>query len=173
MDTWYYKKTYILVFLRGGIALDIFTHALLGAAIAPQSDWAWPMAVSSVVPDLWTIPPLVEYLVTHRGHYRNQEFWKSIPDRYTQLTRWSHSVVPLAAVFLVGAIGLKISPWLFLPWLLHLVIDIPTHARSRTGYPFYPWSRWQPLGARNWYDMWWFSVLTIVGLAAVVLTRFA
>lgn len=152
--------------------MDIVTHALLGAAVAPKSTLAFPMAVSGVVPDLWTIPPLAEYLVTHRGRYRNSEFWAWIPPRYDRLTRWSHSVVPLTLAYAGGTLVFGISPWIFLPWLLHLVVDMPTHARSRTGYPFYPFSRWQPMGAKNWYDMWWLSIITIIALGVIVLYRF-
>lgn len=152
--------------------MDLFTHALLSAAIAPNKDLAIPMAISGTLPDLWTIPPLVEYLVTHQGRFRNREFWAWIPRRYDHLTRWSHSVVPLALAFLSGTLIFRASSWLFLPWLLHLAIDIPTHARSRTGYLFYPFSQWQPLGARNWYDMWWFSIITTIVLGIIVIRRF-
>ncbi len=75
--------------------MDIITHALLGAAIAPNPELAVPMAISSALPDLWTVPPLMEYLATHGGRYRNQDFWKWIPPRYDELTRWSHSLAPL------------------------------------------------------------------------------
>lgn len=152
--------------------MDIITHALLGAAIAPTPELALPMAMTSTLPDWWTIPPLVEYLATHRGRYRNQEFWKWIPPRYTELTRWSHSVIPLLIATVGGIFVLRISPWVFLPWFLHLLIDIPTHARSRTGYLIYPLSHWQPLGAKNWYDMWWVSVVTITVLGVIVAFRF-
>lgn len=153
--------------------MDIITHALLGAAIAPNPELAVPMAVSSTLPDLWTVPPLVEYLVTHRGQYRNQHFWRWIPRRYDELTRWSHSIFPLIVAFVFGSGVFGISPWVFLPWLLHLLIDIPTHARSRTGYVLYPLCRnWQPVGRVNWYDMWWFSVGTIVVLGTIVFFRF-
>ncbi len=152
--------------------MDIITHALLGAAIAPNKELAVPMAISSTVPDWWTIPPLVEYLCKHRGRFRNHEFWQWIPPRYNGITRWSHSIVPLVVAFVLGTWILGVSPWVFLPWLLHLIIDIPTHARSRTGYLLYPWSRWQPLGARNWYDVWWFSLISIIVLAGIVITRF-
>jgi len=152
--------------------VDIITHALLEAAIAPSAELALPMAISSIVPDLWTFPPLAEYLATHRGRYRNQEFWQWIPAKYTELTRWSHSVAPLAIAAAIGMFIFRVSPWVFLPWFLHLLIDIPTHARSRTGYPFYPLSFWQPLGARNWYDMWWVSIVTIIVLGTIVAVRF-
>ena len=152
--------------------MDLITHALLGAAIAPNKELALPMAVASTIPDWWTIPPLAEYLWRKRGRFNNQEFWKWIPTRYHELTRWSHSIVPLVIALGIGSGIFKLSPWLFLPWLIHLVIDIPTHARSRTGYLLYPLSRWQPLGARNWYDMWWLSILAIIILGAVVYFRF-
>lgn len=152
--------------------MDIITHALLGAAIAPNSGLAIPMAISSTLPDLWTVPPMTEYMFKHGGRYRNQEFWKWVPPRYDELTHWSHSVFPLSIAFAVGSGALGVSPWVFLPWLLHLVIDIPTHARSRTGYLLYPLSRWQPLGKTNWYDMWWFSIGTIIILGLIVFFRF-
>lgn len=152
--------------------MDIFTHALLGAAIAPTPELTIPMAISSTLPDLWTVPPLTEYMFKHGGRYRNQEFWKWIPPRYLELTRWSHSVFPLAVAFAIGSGVFRISPWVFLPWLLHLIIDIPTHARSRTGYVLYPLSYWQPIGMVNWYDKWWISIITIVLLAAIVFIRF-
>lgn len=152
--------------------MDIITHALLGAAIAPSKELAWPMAVSSTIPDWWTIPPLLHYLWVHRGRFNNQYFWQWIPPRYTELTRWSHSVIPLALAFIVGWRIIGISPWVFLPWLLHLMIDIPTHARSRTGFLLYPLSRWQPMGTTNWYDVWWFSIMAIILLTAIVVYRF-
>ncbi|MEK9139349.1 MAG: hypothetical protein AAB393_19705 [Bacteroidota bacterium] len=153
--------------------MDLITHALLGAAIAPNKELALPMAVASTIPDWWTIPPLTEYLWRKRGRFNNQDFWKWIPTRYDGLTRWSHSVGPLIIGFVVGSWIFKLSPWLFLPWLVHLVIDIPTHARSRTGYLLYPLSQWQPLGVRNWYDVWWLSVAAIIILGVIVCVRFA
>ncbi len=152
--------------------MDLITHALLGAAVAPNKDLAIPMAITSTLPDLWTIPPLVEYLARHRGRFNNQEFWQWIPRRYNRLTRWSHSLVPLGLALTLNLVIFHASWWIFLPWLLHLLIDIPTHARSRTGFLLYPLSHWQPLGAKNWYDMWWLSVLSIVTLGLVVLVRF-
>jgi len=153
-------------------AMDLITHALLGAAIAPNKELAVSMAISGVIPDLWTILPLIEYLWTHHGRYRNQRFWRWIPPRYDKLTRWSHSVVPLGIAFVVGTYVLGISQWVFLPWAFHLIIDVPTHARSRTGFLLYPWSCWHPLGMRNWYDVWCISIVTILVLASVVAARF-
>jgi len=152
--------------------MDIITHALLGAAIAPRQELALPMAITSTIPDWWTVPPIVEYLWQHRGRFNNQDFWRWVPARYTELTRWSHSLVVLATACAVGYGIFRTSPWIFLPWLLHLIIDIPTHASSRTGYLFYPWSCWQPLGAVNWYEVWWFSIVTILSLGTVVFFRF-
>ncbi len=152
--------------------MDIITHTLLGAAIAPSAELALPMALTSTLPDWWTLPPLIEYLATHRGRYRNKEFWPWIPERYTELTRWSHSFIPLGITWVIGTVGWHLSSWLFLPWLLHLLIDIPTHARSRTGYLLYPVSKWQPLGAKNWYDVWWVSIICIIVLGSVVVFRF-
>lgn len=152
--------------------MDLITHALLGAAIAPNKELALPMAVASTIPDWWTIPPLAEYLWHKRGRYNNQEFWKWIPARYDGLTRLSHSLVPLVVAFGVGSGIFRVSPWIFLPWLLHLVIDIPTHSRSRTGHLLYPLLRWQPMGIKNWYDMWPVSVVSIIILGIIVFLRF-
>ena len=152
--------------------MDLMTHALLGAAIAPNAELAVPMAITSTIPDWWNIPPLVEFLWRKRGRYNNTEYWQWIPDRYTELTRWSHSILPLVFAFGIGGGVFRVSPWIFLPWLLHLVIDIPTHATSRTGYLLYPLSRWQPLGAKNWYHMRWLSYLSILVLGIIVWLRF-
>lgn len=152
--------------------MDIFSHALIGAAVAPSKELTWPMATSGIVPDLWTVPPMVEYLWRKRGKYNNQEFWATIPPRYGPWMKWSHSSILFLGVTLIGSGVFGISLWVFLPWLLHLLVDIPTHATSRTGFPVYPISEWKPPGWRNWYDVWWLSVIAIAFFGAIVYIRF-
>jgi membrane-bound metal-dependent hydrolase YbcI (DUF457 family) len=152
--------------------MDVITHALIGASVAPNAASAFPIAIGSIIPDLWTVPPMAEYLWRKRGRFHNQEFWATIPSRYGPWMKWSHSSILLLSAALLGIGVFEVPAWFFVGWLLHLLVDIPTHATSRTGFLVYPISEWKPPGWRNWYDIWWMSVAATIVFGAIVYFRF-
>jgi hypothetical protein len=153
--------------------MDIITHALIGAAIAPTPKYLLPMAAAGIIPDLWTVLPLTEYVFRHRGRYNNREFWRTMPSRYYRLRNWSHSIWLPVMVAAVSSLFWSTLWWLVIPWLVHIIVDLPTHAlyHSTAVRPLYPISTWQFRGAFNWYDRLRFTVTVLALMALFVWWR--
>jgi hypothetical protein len=60
---------------------------------------------------------------------------------YQKYYVWSHSLVLLAGLGLAWYAVRRRPPWLLLPWVLHIVMDIPAHERYLTPFLF-PLSDW-------------------------------
>lgn len=78
----------------------------------------------------------------------------------------SHSVVLFFVVFGLIFFLIKKTPWTMLGWLLHILIDIPTHS-----YQFYPTPVFWPLSGWRFYGIsWgtpWFLILNYMAIALV------
>ena len=88
--------------------------------------------------------------------------------RSWDLYQFSHSIVIFAAVFALVWIIRRRPSWLLLFWLLHILIDIPTHSMRFYPTPFlWPLSSYQFNGI-SWGQP-WFMILNYSALAAAYL----
>lgn len=176
--------------------MDIFSHGLWAGAVAKGLNKregkrhinVWAMALWGVFPDLFSFsisfvwlmwglvfgglelgqfganhPPLAEPL----GHNTIWVFHLS-----GVLYNMSHSLVIFSVVFLAVWIYFKQPRLELLGWLLHVVMDVPTHT-----YAFYPTPVFWPLF--DWkfngfqWAQWWFMLLnySLLILVYAVLSR--
>lgn len=84
-----------------------------------------------------------------------------------QLYNISHSGVVFAAIFFLAWLIARRPVWEMLGWLLHLLIDIPTHSYQFYPTPiFWPLSGWKFIYGVAW-SQWWFMILNYSALAIV------
>ena len=84
-----------------------------------------------------------------------------------QLYNISHSGVVFAAVFLLAWAFARRPVYEMLGWLMHLLIDIPTHSLQFYPTPiFWPISNWVFAYGIAW-SQWWFQIINYSTLIAV------
>lgn len=161
--------------------MDIFSHGLWAAAGAhgvnlktktKVSVWktgAWgmfPDLFAFTIPFIWMIVTGIRYI--ERGVEPASGDGQVMSQVAHGLYNISHSLVVFAIVFGLAWLIRKRPVWEMSGWLLHILIDVPTHS-----YRFYPtpvlWpiSEWKFNGF-SWGQA-WFMVLDISALAIVYL----
>lgn len=169
--------------------MDVFSHGLWAGALfkflnlkrAKNKFKFWAAVFWGVFPDLFafTIPVILMFFYALSGQidFANMPqpsmIEPSIPSQldstinlsYT-LYNLSHSLIIFALVFGFAYLIFKKPKWILGAWLLHIIMDIPTHS-----YEFYPtpilWplSSWKLDGFR-WANE-WFLIMDAILLAAV------
>lgn len=163
--------------------MDIISHILIGKIISffarkTKRASLWAMSFS-FLPDLFQLPAYV-YL----GYINNRMFlipknidWEHTRDLYPLLHAFTweipHSIFFLLLVVFPVVLYFKLPKITFLAYLLHLVIDIPTHAGEWAVKPFYP-INYSISGFTNaWAWPVWLLVLSwIVLLTIIILSVF-
>ncbi|MFH0951967.1 MAG: hypothetical protein V1838_02125 [Patescibacteria group bacterium] len=147
--------------------MDIISHGLWGAAVAPQKELIISSMISGIVPDLWTIPFLLRYAFVKRLRKMSlSEFWNTIPPELHKLYHYFHSFVILVVIAVIMVWLFKVIWWLLLPWLIHLVLDIFSHQGDLRAKMFYPLSKYRFRSFTNWFES---PVLTIVNWVVVLI----
>ncbi len=84
------------------------------------------------------------------------------------LYQLSHSLVIFAIVAFVVYIIRRRAVWMIVPWLMHILMDIPTHSYKFYATPFlWPISGWKFNGI-SW-GQWWFEILNYGALLILYL----
>ncbi len=82
------------------------------------------------------------------------------------LYNFTHSIIMFAIVFLICMIIFRRPVFELLGWLVHILIDIPTHS-----YQFYPTPFLWPVSGYKYngisWGQWWFMILNYSALIAV------
>jgi hypothetical protein len=143
--------------------MDFFAHILISALLFMGGDqWAWAIFFG-MLPDF--IPFGLNMII---GPFRNKKIanhrsWESMLDYYHQsqnqwvytLYNYTHSLIIWGIVFVIlFIIGQfrNFFPWAIFAWLLHIVIDIPTHTKQFFAPQFLtPLSKFCVNG-RSWAD---------------------
>jgi hypothetical protein len=144
--------------------MDIFAHALWTQAVFHEYTWRWWAVLLGFLADALVFGPVMVYgIITGvRGHA--VPFFQS----WTQLYRVTHSLVIWLVVAALLFLVLRRFWWPLLGWLLHILVDIPTHSKAFFPTPFlWPLSSFTVDGI-NWSTP-WFMVLNYGALAAVYL----
>jgi hypothetical protein len=120
--------------------MDFIAHLLLSGLIFADSSWIWAI-VFGTLPDF--IPFGLQMII---GPFRNKQSHKfgdhsAMVTHYQQpqnrwvyrLYNYTHSLIIWGIVFgfliLIGQ-NRGFFPWFAFAWLLHIVIDIPTHTKA-------------------------------------------
>lgn len=169
--------------------MDIFSHglwAVAGGKFAekkikrPLNTWlvAWwgifPDLFAFTLPFIWVGIEFISGGVSWSQIPRPQEgeppvFLNStrIFNLASSLYNVSHSLFIFTGSFLLAWWLLKRIPWEMFAWLLHILIDIPTHPSNFFPTPlFWPFSFWKFKHGFSW-GVPWFMILDIVSLASV------
>ncbi|GIV98468.1 MAG: hypothetical protein KatS3mg057_3125 [Herpetosiphonaceae bacterium] len=163
--------------------MDTLSHALWGYAV---TRWRGPRtarwgAVMGAAPDLlYSSAALIDRIsrkglsaLNERGG-ADPSIWRRdgppLPEElvyaYNTYYVWTHSLIILAAVALIWYLLRRRPPWLLLPWLVHILMDIPTHERYETPFLF-PLSDFKIIG----YS-WGRPAILIANLTALALVYF-
>lgn len=154
--------------------MDILSHALWGATIVRNRELL-PLVIGvSVFPDVGSLPQVFEVLDNYYKDYQKgvkRNFkqlltdWKNIkPSKFAvSFYYFFHNIFVWLAItillFLVAKNYLVIS----FVYLLHLIIDLPTHREAR---PFFPFSKFRLKGI-YFLDNKWVFVVNILLLIIV------
>ncbi len=154
--------------------MDILSHALWGATIVRDKELLPLVIGASVFPDVGCLPDVFEVLRVYYQDYKRgvkRSFkelltdWKEIPSRASAfgVYYFFHSFFVWLA--LTGALFLIARDYLVISicYLLHLLIDIPTHREAR---PFFPFSKFHIKGV-YFLDDWRVFLINIFLLAII------
>lgn len=156
--------------------MDIFSHGLWGAVYAKAFNqrrtvpkpisWKWTV-FWGVFPDLFafTIPFIAMFggiifgdteAGFRGGPPRDHTFAGSaaLYNLAFQLYNFSHSAVVYLVIVAVAYYFLKRFPWETIPWLFHILLDLPTHTTEFFPTPIvWPVSSWRFNGT-SWSTPW-------------------
>ncbi len=146
--------------------MDVLSHGLWGYVAVRrrgpiQARWG---GLAGAAPDLLYFLPSKTEQILEKGWQglwigSGRGIWRAggpplppeLVEAYYRYYVYTHSLVVVAAVLLIAwAAGLRRWLWLAIPYVLHIVMDLPTHERYLTR-PFYPLSDWTIQGL-SWSD---------------------
>lgn len=170
--------------------MDIIAHSLWTAAVAKAANKkkskplnVWLAAFWGIFPDLFAfaIPFTFMLLAVFHGQAHLTDFGphlvaKDIPKTITHwidvaegLYNISHSLIVFLLFFAFGSGLLKRPFYEMLGWLLHILIDIPTHKIDLFPTPvFWPLSNWHFTHGVSW-GTWHFQLINYSLMAVVFL----
>ena len=140
--------------------MDVVSHALWGyASLSWRGPWSARLsALIGAAPDLlyFGADRLVRLVQHGRGALasnpaRDPRIWMrdgpplppELEEAYQNYYVWTHSLVVLGMLAIAWVVLRRRAPWLLLPWLVHILMDIPTHEGGRYQTPFlFPLSMW-------------------------------
>lgn len=138
-----------------------------------QLNLAWT-AFWGIFPDLFafTIPFFIAFykIIVGQQQFSFLRTSHQVTNGFTlahTLYQYSHSIVIWALVFLFIWALLRRPPWVLFGWLLHILIDIPSHSMTFFPTPFlFPISKYVfPYGIA-WSNI-WFMIVNYLALAIV------
>lgn len=164
--------------------MDLISHALWSSALFKYLNLRskkknkfnlWKAAIFGMFPDIvsFVIPSLIilPVLILKNGFNVNNLTATLQTPSYTYIIELlyniSHSLVIFAIVFMLILLIFKKPIWILFGWLLHILIDIPTHLLSHFPTPmFWPISNFKINGIIYWREP-LFMVIDIVLLTIV------
>jgi hypothetical protein len=134
--------------LRDDVAMDPLSHLLITRALFRQSRSALLACLAPDVPFYATYPA---WLIRHgylAGALQTND-WPVAPPWMYRLHHAFHSLPVIGAVMITVRLARGVWPPWGLAWVLHILVDIPTHSR------------------RNWAPqfLWPFSTVTVDGIS--------
>ncbi len=159
--------------------MDVFSHWLWGQGLT-RNKISWKVAgPMGVLPDLVAFIPNSIYMAINgieRVRVDENSVTADMPFAWS-IYQWSHSFFIVAVLFGCAYFWLQRkgyskdeciqTSWYFvLPWLVHILIDIPGHSIEFFPTPFlHPFSDMMFDGVR--WSTWWFFGLNLIGLIAL------
>jgi len=145
---------------------DPLTHALLGAACAPEHPILG--AFFGLAPDAPLIPMNIYTIAKHGKLATGQESWDSAPAALNDLYDVLHGVFAPAAVLFMCWFFFPAAVPFALAYLSHVFIDAPLHKTTSFLFPL----RGANLAlGKNWWEDWRIPAGTISGSLAILILR--
>lgn len=114
--------------------MDIFAHFLWTYAVYFKTKYRFFAGIFGILPDMVSFGPFFVYnLLTNNLGMATID---SIPEYVFVGYRFTHSLIIFLVVFVVIYYIIREIPWILGGWLLHILIDIPTHTREFFPTPF-------------------------------------
>ncbi|MFH1589750.1 MAG: hypothetical protein ABIB43_04250 [archaeon] len=150
--------------------MDAPAHGIWTWIIFHNNPLVWLAVLFGMLPDLlsWGI-----YSIWPWGEKLD---WKK-PD-FSMVPKWvfllygiTHSVFVFAAVFLIVYLIIGTIPWFLFAWIIHILIDIPTHSKDFLPTPFlWPVSTYKFAGI-SWGQK-WFMIANYTAIVVILLVLF-
>lgn len=150
--------------------MDILSHGLWGGApfYNKSKKKFWYAFLFGIMPDLFAFVPNMVIMMFTTSNYKFGErpHLSAIPDVVFRLYDVSHSLFVFLAVFLIVFLIRKKPFWPMIAWVIHIVMDIPTHTYEFFPTPFlWPFSNFKVDGI-SWGQQWFlimdFSLLAVL-----------
>ena len=145
--------------------MDYFAHGFWTYLIFHRFRWKWWALFFGVLPDTasWFIFSIYNAFTNSVQWGAGHPDFSGVPNWTWTLYGISHSIIVFSIVFIIVWLFTKNIQWVLIPWLLHILIDIPTHSREFLPTPFlWPLSEWRFPGF-SW-GVQWFMILNYSAL---------
>lgn len=116
--------------------MDVFAHWLWTYAIYFKNKYRFLAAFLGVMPDLLAFGPLFLYSIFSNNLTISKPDISAIPDYVFVGYNFTHSIVIFLIIVGVFYYITRDIPWVAGGWLLHILIDIPTHTSNFFPTPF-------------------------------------
>lgn len=137
--------------------MDIFAHVLWTLIFFYKYKYLRYALIIGILPDLlsWTIYAIYS-LIKWAGF--GKPILSSIPSWVFTLYGITHSIFVFSLIFLLVWLFIGKIPIILLPWLIHIIMDIPSHSREFLPTPFlWPFSNWYFPGI-SWGNPWFMLI---------------
>ncbi len=110
-----------------------------------------------ILPDL-ALTPIFFKFVFNRDKFDRKRFIKQTPDYVFKLYNSTHSIIVFLIFFIPALIIFGEPALLMTAWLIHVLVDIPTHEKNFFGTKFlYPLSDYS-INGFSWANKWFLIV---------------
>lgn len=111
--------------------MDVFSHGLWGALVFGRQGNATIAAALGMAPDIISFGPHFVINAVRGKIVREKPELSTIPSWVFKIYDFTHSLVVYAAIYILlrTIFGIELA-YLSLAWLLHILIDIPTHSKN-------------------------------------------
>ncbi|MBR9693265.1 hypothetical protein GOV07_05060 [Candidatus Woesearchaeota archaeon] len=128
--------------------MDIFAHILWTLLVFHGYDWVWWAVLLGVIADSITFFPVMIYGLLKGERFKGPPKLTGFAKKWSRIYNFTHSLIVWGAI---SIIILAVTGSFWMPmwgWLLHILMDIPTHDRDFFATPiFWPVSNYKLPGA--------------------------
>lgn len=150
--------------------MDTLAHLLWTFIIFHNTEYLFLALFFGIMPDLFSWTVYLIYAIfkpNFREKLKNPEHLDYAPKWVFTLYGLTHSIFVFVIVFFVLLIYTQEIPIYLLPWIVHILMDIPTHSRDFLPTPFlWPLSSYRFPGF-SW-GVKWFMILNYALIAVLI-----
>ncbi len=124
--------------------MDIIAHALWGLIIFHKLN-PWLVIFFSIFPDILAFSiDSVRIIFVEKRFTPKKMMARKFPPYVVEIYNYTHSLILTAVLFIILFFTFRTASYYILPWILHILVDIPLHPKEFFGTPFmYPFSNYK------------------------------